>query len=800
MMIKPEYKLFWRILVTGKAASENGPDIDTYTIVKNAVENADHIAFSHLLKQLEPRFELSKRSEGPGEAIDRLGIDENQRIYDADVVIGLERWVVDELFNLDGYPGRLLPILGPVSQLLKEALEMWSLVGEADPLRDICPWHLISIEDHLQNTRYNSWVHLIELSRDLWLQAYEEDRTLALITLNQWKSWDFPLFKRLVLHACTVSDVYTNQEILEELGEKDGWWLWSAHTRREVFRLLNKIWSNLSESQADTLQNMVLQGAPRDVFGTGISDEEFQERQYRRQWLILSKLEEFGREVFGPVKDLLNEIKNLYPQWELQEGDRDEFTHWFEMSEGHRTDISEEELFDKDIEDRIALLSDSESESEYFHGWIDVYRSRGVTRTHLVVSDLLFLFRSQNWNPSIWRAALYSLSDAEDSGWSGLKDVVAELPDELYLEESWVIAWWSRKAAKSLSEEQDLPCLWRIATKIIRLLGPDNAEEVVAKDIVSDASSSPTGSVTEAAMYGLNLLKFKSGQGLSNEAQEVLGPILSGDGNGYVFARAILISRLSYFHSVDREWTNLNLLPLLDFNQSLHAEAYWRSYLWNAWVSPDLAFDFKDSLYAILKRYDEFESDEIQNLVSVFVIICVEFERVFSDVKMREILKLIGIKGLEEASRKLLTGAKESRGDDSEKRDNYWENRIKPFIKCWPAGGAYISSAISGNFARMPLALGDALPDAVETLRRFIGPTNHIRRFLHDLDQTDHVAQYPRDVFRVLTKIFEDRDENRWRVDQLETTLNKLMEADSTLSDELEFQKIWEFVLANKMT
>ncbi len=768
------------------------------------MENADHIAFSHLLKQLEPRFELSKRSEGPGETIDRLDIDENQRVYDADVVIGLESWVVDKLFELDGYPDRLLPILGPVSQLLKDALEMWSLVGKANSLYDISDWHLVSIEAHPQNTRYNSWVHLIELSRDLWLKAYEEDRALALVTLNQWKSWDFPIFKRLVLHACTVSDVYTNQEILEELGKKDGRWLWSVRTRREVFRLLNKIWPNLSESQADTLQNMVLQGAPRDVFVADISDEDFQKRRHRKQWLILSKLEEFDREIFGPAKNLLNEIRNLYPEWGLQEGDKDEFTHWFESSEGHRTDISEEELFNKSIEGRIELLSDSES--EYFHGWIDVYRSGGVTRTDLIVDDLLFLAESQNWNPRIWYAALSSLSDAEDSGWFNLKDVVAELPDALYLKESWVIAWWSFKAAKSLSEEQDLPCLWRIAAKIIRLMGPDDSKEVVAKDIVSDAINSPTGIVTEAAMYGLDLLGFKSGQGLSKEAQEVLDPILSGDGNGYVFARAILMSGLSYFHSVDREWTNLNLLPLLDFDQSPHAEAYWRSYLWNARVSPDLAFDFKDSLYAILKRYNEFEGDEIQNLVSAFVLICVEFERVFSDVKMREILKLIGIKGLEEASRKLLTGAKESRGDESEKRGSYWVNRIKPFIeKCWPVGGAYISSAISENFARMILALEGDLPDAVKTLQRFIGPTDHIHRVLYDLDKIDRIDQHPRPIFEVISRAFGDQDENRWLVDrlyfdQLEATLNKLGEADSTLSDELEFQKIWEFVLANKMT
>ena len=54
----------------------------------------------------------------------------------------------------------------------------------------------------------------------------------------------------------------SKSEALEYLLDENGWWLWSDETYTEKFRLLNKIWPQIDNTDTDHLVTAILNGPP----------------------------------------------------------------------------------------------------------------------------------------------------------------------------------------------------------------------------------------------------------------------------------------------------------------------------------------------------------------------------------------------------------------------------------------------------------------------------------------------------------------------------------------------------------
>jgi hypothetical protein len=319
---------------------------DGYGHIRALRKGFDPLILAELTKLMEPSFKLSKSIDLSG-----LWSDEDQIVkrppYEIEVVIGLSDWVYKELSKLDAYPNHLVNLLLPATQALIKALEFWDFAGFEDELHDRSHWDMVSISPHPQNRRYSTWVILIELCRDLWEAIWEDNKVKAQSVLDIWRSFKHPVFRRLSLHAMTVKDVANTDVIVDYLLEDNGQWLWSLATHREVFRLLAVLWSELDEVTAGQLVNTILKGPPRKMYRADLTEEEWEERFSRDVWLMLSKLQSFGGILPTNAVEALQQLTSDYPLWALQEGERDEFTHWMETGSGLEVDITLDELFEK---------------------------------------------------------------------------------------------------------------------------------------------------------------------------------------------------------------------------------------------------------------------------------------------------------------------------------------------------------------------------------------------------------------------------------------------------------------------
>ena len=120
-----------------------------------------------------------------------------------------------------------------------------------------------SISDHPQNNDFRDWTALIQICRDAWLSAATHAPALAMSELARWNLIKYPLFKRLVFHAATVSPLVNLTEGLGFLLQENAWWLWSPETQRESLCLLIHLADRLDGSQRAILCTVILEGPPR---------------------------------------------------------------------------------------------------------------------------------------------------------------------------------------------------------------------------------------------------------------------------------------------------------------------------------------------------------------------------------------------------------------------------------------------------------------------------------------------------------------------------------------------------------
>lgn len=775
------YLSFWKIAVSGEIRCNNSFSISNYSVLKDLVKRPDELAFNAFSKLLAPTYLITKSFERSQHVDVEKGVEASP--FSIEVVSGLAEWEFDSLVKSDGYPENYTKLLEYSSQSLLKAMKLLSYIGNANDKDDRSHWVIVSIEPHEQNDRFNSLSCLIELNRDLWSALYKQNKPSAQLALSIWRSYKFPVFRRLVLYAYTFKGIITPKDALSYLLEDDGWWLWSVCTYRETFRLLNKIWPLLKQRDAERLLNFVVQGPPRD----NLCEDDYREKANEKRWLILAKLDSFGRELFGDALKLYIYTSQRYPTWRLQEGEQDEFTHWHTSSIGNDSDITQDDLFSLSPPDRVTKLL--EVHKSFGEGRIDVFRFAGKERTSDVISTLKYMFDQKIWNGRLWRAGLTGIAESDKDIWILVAPMVEQLPDDIYKKEAWAIAWWIRKSVTYVTPADDASTLWVIMETLLDNLSTDELVLSEGDKIINQAINDPVGMIVDAVFSYLNRCKIKIGEGLpSPQPLKFIERVLNDRGPSFTLGRVELFSRLMYFYSIDTKWAQERLIPLLDFDKSPGAVYCWQGYLRNPRVSADLVIDLKEVILKTIQGQMLPKKAE-KSLVDLFTFSCLQYNDLFSIAEQRSAFRSMNNEGLDSASeclRRFLSNEKEG-------KDNIWLHRISPLFKSvWPKGGAHLTPAISKNIALMVLQLDSSFPDAVKDTLPILSPVGDMRMVLDAFLKSDAVENYPSDAFTLLVKLFNDEDS--FNNDLLSNLMASFKNSKSSLAKLPDFKKINAFI------
>lgn len=775
--VRPVMVRLWRLVLAERLYDLERP-MDLYSWRDHLMSSSyTQVRRMELVKLLGPRVKLSRPysvGDGDTEAVAETK-DRVRDIVDWEIVLASDH-AKDALEGLAGseqWCSLLVDMLPDFTALLRDALDLMRELDGADERSDLSYIARPSISDHDQNRDFHDWTLLVDLTRDAWVATAAAAPELARAEVTRWLSLKYPIFRRLAFFAATERAVFLPKEALDVLLH-DPWWLWSPETQREAIRLLVAIAPSLEEASAQRLQQHILDGPDRAMFR---DDAEGIDRLIEREiGLRLRKYKGANGALMPAARDRLNDIEGRYNARRSDEDERDEFPFW--MSAGKewgtftQTPVARRAL--------VAWLREHPSADDMNR---DDWEQRCKSDFPRAASALLDLASKDQWYADRWRSALHAWTEPAFYGksWRCLARSLAAAPDDLLREAGHAVASWLEAQAKTFVAQEEH--FFALVSRYFLIYRNDPVE--AGDDIVFRAINHPLGHVVQAVLNWWHRQSLRDDQGLLNEVQWLFGELTNCEVAIYRHGRVLLGSNLITLFRVDRTWTALHLLPLLNWEHSeIEAAAVWKGFLWVPRLYGPLIAEIKTPFLAA-GQYYEWLGDHSDGYVSLLTYALLEMTDLFTAAERRGAIAGLPERGLCRSVQTLID-ALEGAG---EQKTAYWGNRVKPFIdEIWPKAATVRTQAISEKFARLCIASGDAFQEAFAMIRPWLMSSTQPSIALHKLSESDLCARFPETALALLDVMIAD--DLQWQSPKLGTCLNKIKSGQPALENDHRYQRV----------
>ncbi|MBO3276725.1 anti-phage defense-associated sirtuin Dsr1 [Pseudomonas schmalbachii] len=788
----PLMRTLWRLLLSGRVKStQRDPDLYRWheRLKREQLSTTLRLELRELLAPkvaLKKPFLWGDEEETPDEPT-RLG-----QLVDAELQLTADH-VHSTLLDLGGeYWASALPhLLEDFQHLLRDALDLLKELGEADERNDRSHWDLPSISPHWQNRGFNDWVSLIELLRDAWLAVRSGDALRAMRTAQTWFELPYPTFKRLALFAASQDDCILPEQWVEWLLADGAWWLWSTNTGREVYRLLVLQGRQLTGATQVRLETAILAGPPREMYRDDLEEDRWQFIVAQSVWLHLAKLSASGLTLGTDAAARLTELAAAHPEWELEDNERDEFSHW--MSGTGDPDYEENREVDIAPRKRQELVQwlkkpPPEQQAYYEDTWRDVCRTR-FFHSLCALNDLA---RDDVWPAGRWRAALQVWSEESMvlRSWQYAAPLVQTMPDAVLQEIDHAVTWWIEAASKSIKRHEVI--LQDLCRRVLALpleAGPGSRmirDGVEVVDPVGSAINHPVGHITQALINLWLKRNPNDNDLLPPELKPLFTMLCDLQVDRFRHGRVLLSSRLIAFFRVDRPWSEQYLLPLFNWNNLLEAKSAWEGFLWSPRLYQPLLAAFKTHFLECAQHYADL-GEHRQQFAAFLTYAALGSTEGYTVQDFQSAIGALPQDGLEKAAQ-ALSQALESAADQ---REDYWKNRVQPFWQqVWPKSRDLRSPRISETLARLVIAARNELPAALTTVRGWLQPIEHPYYVVHVLHESGLCSRFPKETLSLLSIVIADQP---WPPEELGQCLDAIALAAPQLAQDRQYIRIREY-------
>jgi hypothetical protein len=693
---------------------------------------------------------------------------------------------LQDLSNDAQWQDALPELLSDATTLLRDSLDLMRELGGANAKHDSSFIHRPSISDHAQNRDYRDWTALIELARDAWLATAARFPEQAKLEVQRWLTVPYPLFRRLVFFAATQSTLFRSSEALDWLLIDGHWWLWSVETQREALRLLVTIAPRLRTEESKILEAAILQGAPRVMFSDDIEPPQLKRIIDREIWLRLAKYRAVRDEIGVEATARFRELSEQYPEWRLTDDEHDEFPFWM----GRGEDLKKIKVTPKRRRDLVVWLQENPNRDHWSE---DDWRERCKRDFPTTVAALLALAQRGEWFQDRWREALQAWADEKLAGrsWRYMGRVLALAPTDLIKDVAHSLSWWLQAIAKIFrSNEADFFTLIR---RILVIYAAERVETGV--DPVHTAINHPIGHVTEAALRWWYRQSLEDNQGLQNVIKELFTELCKVDIASFRHGRLLLATHVITLFRVDQEWTTRYLLPLFDWERSREeARGAWSGFLWSPRLYRPLMEVIKSQFLVTAKHYSDLGAFGEQ-YAAILTLAALQEGDTFSKTELAVATALLPEEGLHRAAEALVRSL-DSAGEQS---DEYWRNRIVPYLKfVWPKSREIVTPLISETLATLCITAKDNFPNAVSELKFFLQPINFADSIVNLLIETKLCERFPESALGFLNTLIDSNAQ--WPPRKLKECLETIKNVYRDLEKDDRFRNLYELLRRRGVT
>ncbi|HEV7507772.1 MAG TPA: hypothetical protein VGS07_23010 [Thermoanaerobaculia bacterium] len=403
---RPPLRTAWRLLLSGRIQSSR-QDLGLYPWEERFQRDDWSPSLRLALRELLTPCIVFREPFRWGDGVDEKQEPQHlKEIVDWELKLraGHVHTVLNGLSSSPQWQAALPDLLPDFNLLLRDALDLMHELGSADERSDSSYVHQPSISKHPQNRNFHDWTALIELTRDAWLALAHRSVEQAWLVAQQWRQAPYPLFKRLAFFAATQEAIVPPPLALDWLLADDRWWLWSTQTQREALRLLVALAPQLGPTDLGRLEEAILTGPPRTMFRDDLDRERWAQIVDQEVWLRLTKMASSGAPLGEQARAARDALCANNPQWQLEEGERDEFPFWLGT-------VNEERKFIVTPQRRRELVEWLKQPPGTGLWQEDDWRQRCRDEFATTACALCALSREDVWPLGRWREALQAWSE-----------------------------------------------------------------------------------------------------------------------------------------------------------------------------------------------------------------------------------------------------------------------------------------------------------------------------------------------------------------------------------------------------
>jgi len=763
--ISPLMLTLWNVIFNGNLKGDHN-SFDFYRWTDNLkIRGLSHTLKAQLRDILKPKLKIRKsfyseyrdNNTPDSEEKDIKKILEWEIGLNADYLASSIKNIKDEAYWVEVLP----ELLNEFNHLLLDTYELMNELGDVDDQKDFSYIHQASIIPNPQNSNFQSWTVLIELTRDAWIQMVDKDISIAQSVAESWIKTPYPLFKRLAYFAATYVEVINPTKAVEWLLLDNAYWLWSGITKREVMRLLVSIAPLLEQTDLTRLEHTILSYQDESLLRTDLSGEQLLQIKDYAIWLRLSKLQRSGAILGDEASSKLNELCIDNPVWDFSEDQQEEFSVFTGSGSGSK--FSKMNYAPKELSALVDWIKDN---PETDHWGNDDWQELCKNDFRLTSQALYKLHEENFWPKQRWDDAIYAWSSSNKllrTSWLYVNIFSMILSEDRIIGLSNSLGLWLKAQAEILTTKEDT--FLSLVTKVLEL--QYDIEDDVDQDVIMEAINHPIGFATQALTTYYFRNDLKDNQDIPDTFKNIFIKMLL-----YSYGRVLIARHLITFLRVDESWTTEHLIPLFDWNNSeTHAKEVWLGFLGAPRLYAPLLRIMKQSFLDTSLHYNNLGSEASQ-YAGLLTYAALEYNDVFSKEELVNATNNLPEDGLTEVIKTLTQSIKHEKAEQTRE---YVQNRVLPYLKkYWPKSITHKTKDISKDIALLIIESNDEFPNVFNKMKSWLDsieyPYYHLSRVIDNQLHT----KFGKDILEflniIINNIGHDRDNLLTILDTLENT------------------------------
>ena len=603
-----------------------------------------------------------------------------------------------------------------------------------------------------------------------------------------WPAEGDTVFCRLRIWAAGMSNIVpigAFGKIMTQMSEDA---FWDSYHQRDLLLVLAKRWSQLGERTRKRIERRLLKGRPK---WEGEDDAEYKER---RSWLILSRLQWLANNGCEFTFDLEAEINTLQQYalgWKQEYGAKAA-----ESMEGRtggvRTETEHSALLNEPIHNILAKAQEMSGRTGDFVE-SDPYAGLCEERPLRAFGALTNAAKHNEYPAWAWRTFLNSRGRQTDKPRFSMliAERISSYPDEALDELIGPVSYWLLDASSNLMSSYS-QSFDRLVTKLVKTLRSQGARGKSSMtrgrrepDWVTDALNVPVGKIAQALFNDPRIKDMKEESAFPDTWLSHAESLLSLPDDLHRHALVFFAHQLNWFYRVNQDWTEANILCVLDTGDETDQIAIWSGFFWGGRLpNQGLYLRIKPNLLALAKQTAPL-SRKYAEVLAIIILAGwgstreeTTGDRFISNVEMRDVL----VHADDEFRSHIIWKIKEWSKDDKPEVKRRWLPMLTQFFAdVWPRQKSVRTPIMSARISNVILSDAKYFPEVADIVIPLLTPIDQDALMLSDLQKEDSpvIASYPERVLTILHAVLSD-NVAVWPFG-IETVLQRIGEAKESL-------------------